>query len=134
MKKIYLLLVFTILALLALAHEYILLAAHYRIKKGDELEMHLFVADGFNIQMERPFQKEKIRKFELVTADSIVDLTKEIYTLPIVNRKVAFTGGGLFHLERDYSHIELATPKFLAYLKEDHMEYILPKVDGLKKF
>lgn len=132
MKKTGLFLFCIIVAVLAFAHEYILLAAKYRLKKGDNLELHLFVADGFNIQMERPFQKEKTKRFELLTTDSVIDLTKENEALPVVNRKVVFEGGGLVHLERDYSRIELATPKFLAYLKEDHIEYILPKVNRSK--
>lgn len=132
MEKPFLFLVGLMLAVAAFAHEYILLAAKYRLKKKDDLELHLFVADGFNIQAERPFQKDKTKSFELLTGVGRINLTTENYTLPIVNRKVDFEGGGLFHLERDYSRIELPTPKFLSYLKEDGMEYILPKVDPLK--
>lgn len=55
----------------ALAHEYILLAYKYRLQKGDTLEMQLFVADGFNIQMERPLQKTITKSFELISKDGI---------------------------------------------------------------
>lgn len=132
MKKSFLLTVLAVCLMAAFAHEYILLAAKYRLAKGDDLELHLFVADGFNIEMERPFQKEKTKAFELLTTAGVVDLKTADNALPIVNRKVDFDGGGLVHLERDYSRIELATAKFLDYLKEDHMPYILPKVDRSK--
>lgn len=108
------------------AHEYILLAYKYRVQKGDTLEMHLFVADGFNIQLERPMETSKTKKFELITQQGTTDLLAETsdHALPIINRKVDFEGLGLLHMERDYARISLTTPKFLAYLKEDHIENI----------
>ena len=133
MKKLLLLCFIMTLLFTAFAHEYILLAAQYRLQKGDDLEVHLFVADGFNIQMERPFQQTPTRRFRLVTPDSTIDLsTQAAGTLPIVNRKVAFNGGGLLHLERDYARISLETDKFLDYLKEDHIEGIAPLIDKRK--
>ncbi|MFZ1676539.1 MAG: DUF4198 domain-containing protein [Saprospiraceae bacterium] len=117
----------------AFGHEYVLLAAHFRVKKGDNLEMHLFVADGFNIELERNLQKDMIDRFELLTRDSIIDLTTQPDgILPIANPNVSFEGGGLFHLERKYGRISLPSPKFIAYLKEDHMEEIIPMVDKTK--
>ncbi len=134
MRKAFLVCVLFIVLVTAFAHEYILLAHKYRLQKGDDLEVHLFVADGFNIQMETPFQKTITKSFELITKDGIIDLSiTENGTLPIINRKADFEGGGLLHLERDYARISLATPKFLEYLKEDHMEYIAPKVDRKQK-
>ena len=44
-------------SLLFFAQEYVPLAYRYRLNKGDLLEVHLFVSDGFDIQMERPLQK-----------------------------------------------------------------------------
>jgi uncharacterized GH25 family protein len=133
MKKLSLLLGISFLMLLAFAHEYVLLAAKYKLQKGDMLELHLFVADGFNIQLERPFQKKNTLRFELITKDNLVDLQKsDSVAFPICNRKVDFTGGGLIHLERDYARIVLPTDKFLAYLKEDHIESIPAKVNRAK--
>ncbi len=76
------------------AHEYILLAYKYRVQKGDTLEMHLFVADGFNIQLERPMQTAITKKFELITQQGTIDLLAETtdQALPIINRKVDFEG------------------------------------------
>lgn len=126
--------IFLLLSFIAFAHEYVLLAANYRLKRGDTLELHLFVADGFNIEKERPYQITSTKKFELLTKDSAVNLyaTPE-GSLPIVNHKVNFDGGGLVHLQRNYARIEMPTQKFLAYLKEDHLEGIAPKVDMQKK-
>ena len=96
--------------------------------------MHLFVADGFNIETERPFQKAPTLAFELVATNSITDLsTTENGSLPIVRRKVDFEGGGLIHLERNYARITLSTEKFFAYLKEDHIEGIANQVDRKRK-
>ena len=134
MKK--LLFIFGLLLLLGVcfAHEYILLAYKYRLQKGDSLELHLFVADGFNIQAERPFQKSITKSFELITKDGRTGLaTTESGALPIVNRKVDFEGGGLVHLERGYARISLPTATFFDYLKEDHLDGIASQVDRSKK-
>lgn len=133
MKKLSLLLGISFLMLLAFAHEYVLLVAKYKLQKGDMLEIHLFVSDGFNIQTERPYQKKNTLKFELITKDNVVDLQQtDSIAYPICNRKVDFTGGGLVHLERNYARIVLPTAKFLVYLKEDHIESIPAKVNRAK--
>jgi len=134
MKKILLLSTLFIGILTVFAHEYILVADSFRLKKGDNLEMHLFVSDGFNIQLERPINKTATLKFELITSDSTIDLSiNENGTLPVISRKVFFEGGGLIHMERDYARITLATDKFMDYLKEDHIDGIPALVDKTKK-
>ncbi len=117
------------------AHEYILIAYKYKVAKGDTLEMHLFVADGFNVQMERPMQTSITKKLELINEKGAIDLISTIKngTLPIINYPVDFNGGGLLHMERDYARISLPTVKFLEYLKEDHIENIKVKDESLKK-
>ena len=119
----------------ALAHEYILIAYKYKLQKGDTLEMHLFVADGFNVEMERPMQTSITKKFEMINENGVTDLlaTTKNGALPIVNYKVDFDGLGLLHLERDYTKHIMATDKFLDYLKEDHIENIKVKNDPTKK-
>lgn len=115
------------------AHEYILIVSKYKVNKGDTLEVHLFVADGFNIELERPLQKGIRQKFELITASTKTDLLaagKE-GDLPILNAPVDFEGLGLLHMERDYSRISLENAKFKDYLKEDHIENIT--IDERKK-
>ncbi|HEU4472457.1 MAG TPA: DUF4198 domain-containing protein [Flavisolibacter sp.] len=122
------------LACLVFAHEYILLAAKYKVKRGEDLELRLFVSDGFNIEAERPFQPVPTRRFELITALGTTDLsTTAEGAIPLVKRAVDFDGGGLFRLERDYARIALPTAKFLEYLKTDHMEEILPLVVKTKQ-
>ncbi|TDH23534.1 DUF4198 domain-containing protein [Segetibacter sp. 3557_3] len=108
------------------AHEYVLLAYKYHVQKGDTLEVHLFVADGFNIQLERPVQKKLTRNFGIITANGTTDLLSNARegALPVLETKVDFDGLGLIHLERDYSRIALTTAKFREYLKEDHIENI----------
>ena len=119
----------------ALGHEYILIAYKFKVQKGDTLEMHLFVADGFNVEMERPMQTSITKKFELINENGITDLlaTTKDDALPIVNYKVDFEGLGLLHMERDYARNNLPTDKFLDYLKEDHIENIKIKNDPIKK-
>lgn len=130
--KRFLLLPLCLLALACVAHEYILLAAKYRLEKGDDLEAHLFVADGFNVQMERPYQADKTLAFELLTKAGKTDLRTANGTLPVLNRKVDFDGGGLLHMERGYARITLPNQKFLDYLKEDHIEDIAERIDRTK--
>lgn len=126
MKKAFVITSLLFIGLCVFAHEYILLAYKYNVQIGDTLEMHLFVADGFNIQLERPMQKAVTKKFELISENGTTDLlavTKD-GSLPVVNYKVDFEGLGLLHMERDYARITLPNKKFLAYLKEDHIENI----------
>ncbi len=127
MKKALVIILILFISSLLFAHEYVLLAYKYKVQKGDTLEMHLFVADGFNIQLERPLQKALTRKCELITENGTTDLLASGTdgSLPIINSKVDFEGLGLIHLERDYSRIALPTDKFLEYLKEDHLENII---------
>lgn len=133
MKRFLILFILSLILVGAFAHEYMLMAYKFRLHKGDDLEVHLFVSDGFNIQMERPFQKTITKRFELLTVDSTIDLTlREEGTLPILSRKVNFTGGALIHMERDYARITLPTDKFMTYLKEDHIDGIANKVDKRK--
>ncbi|MEO6819537.1 MAG: DUF4198 domain-containing protein [Ginsengibacter sp.] len=135
MKKI--LIVFALLTILitAFAHECILIAYKWRVNKGDTLEMHLFIADGMNIQLERPMEKDKIKKFEIINENGQSDLLANTVegTLPIINSKVDFEGLGLIFMERDYAKISLPTDKFLEYLKEDHIENIIVSKEQGKK-
>lgn len=135
MKKIVTIVAILFMGYFLFAHEYVLLAFKYRVQKGDTLELHLFVADGFNIQMEKPVQLKVIKKFELITENGITDLLAEATdkSLPVLNRKVNFEGLGLIHMERDYSRIVLENKKFLSYLQEDHIENISLKNDPSKK-
>lgn len=113
-----------------LAHEYVLLAHTYRLQKGDSLELHLFVADGFNVQLERPLQKSITRKFELISENGVTDLLTagKDQSFPLLHHPVNFEGLGLIHMERDYARISLTTNKFREYLKEDHLDnIIIPK-------
>ena len=64
------------------AHEYVLLAYKYKVQKGDTLELHLFSADGFNVQIERPMQLKTTKKFELITENGTTDLLAEAKDQP----------------------------------------------------
>lgn len=133
MKKILISGICLLILFTALAHEYILLAYKFKVAKGDMIELHLFVADGFNIEMERPMQTAVTTKFELINENGSSNLLSNTMngTLPIVNMKADFNGLGLFNLERGYAKHTMETKKFIAYLKEDHIENItvadLPK-------
>lgn len=127
MKKISILMMTAFLVIFtAIAHEYILIASNFKVNRGDSLELHLFVADGFNIEQERSLKKQIISKFELLTNSRQIDLLSENKdgAFPILQRKVDFDGLGLIHMERGYSRITMTNDKFLSYLKEDHIENI----------
>lgn len=115
-----------LLATSVVAHEYVLLAYNFFVKEGEKMELHLFVADGFNIQLERPFQKSMTKKFELINEHGNTNLLPQLKegTLPILERKVDFKGLGLFHMERDYARITLPNDEFKSYLKGDNIENI----------
>lgn len=126
MKKISSLCLALALVTATFAHEYILMAYQFVVSEGDELEIHLFVSDGFNIQLERPFQKAMTKRFELLTEHGTTDLleTCEEGDFPIWNRKVDFKGQGLLHMERNYACITLSNEDFREYLKLDNIENV----------
>jgi len=117
-----------------LAHEYILLASAFTPKLGDTLQMHLFVSDGFNIDMERPVQTAITKKFELLTNEGsknlLINATNNTY--PVATIPVNFKGLGLLHMSRDYAYISLPVAKFANYLKEDNIKNITLITNGSK--
>lgn len=126
MKKALTILLSIFLVTTVFAHEYILIAHKYMIQQGEKLELHLFVADGFNIEMERSVQKSITKKFEIINENGETDLLKGLYdgALPILNMNVDFKGLGLIHMERDFARIKLPNKKFQSYLKDDNIENI----------
>ncbi|MFD1315125.1 DUF4198 domain-containing protein [Namhaeicola litoreus] len=133
MKKKATLLFAVFLATSIFAHEYILIAYNFIVKEGDKLELHLFVADGFNVQIERPVQKSLTRRFELISEKGKTDLLTNAKegALPILEMDVDFKGLGLIHMERDYSRITLPNDEFITYLQVDNIENI--SIDQTKK-
>lgn len=109
-----------------LAHEYVLIAYKYVVKKGDNLELHLFVSDGFNIELERPVQKSITKSFELISEHGKTNLlgTANEGDLPVLKMKVDFEGLAIVHMERDYAKITMANTDFENYLKLDNIENI----------
>ncbi len=126
MKPFLLTLTALLLSLSLLAHEYILLAYQYFLSPGDILEVHLFVSDGFNVQLERPVQRDVTKTFALETRQGTTDLLREVTNgdLPVLEREVDFEGLGLLHMTRDWSYITLPTGKFADYLAHDNIENI----------
>lgn len=101
------------------AHEYILLASKYIVSKGEKIDLHLFVADGFNIEAERSFQSKIKRKYELISNSGTVDLMQSSIenSVPIKQLTVDYEGLGLINMERNYAFITLDAVKFRSYLK-----------------
>ncbi|UOB19184.1 DUF4198 domain-containing protein [Abyssalbus ytuae] len=127
MKKIITVLLFIFLVTALFAHEYVLIAYDFFVKEGEKLELHLFVADGFNIELERPVQKSITKKFELITENGKTDLLSKLEdgTLPVLEMEVDFKGLGLIHMERDYARITLPNEEFKNYLQVDNIENII---------
>ncbi len=126
MKKIILALFSCLILSSVFAHEYVMLAYQFVVKKGDTLEIHLFVADGFNIELERPMQSEITKSFNLISENGKINLLSEIKNgvLPILKRTVNFKGLGLISMQRDYAEITMNNEKFKSYLIEDNIENV----------
>ena len=126
MKKVTTILLTILIASTVFAHEYVLIAYNYIVKEGEKLELHLFVADGFNIELERPVQKEITKKFELINENGKINLLPKLTdgALPIFEMNVNFKGLGLIHMERDYARITMPNDEFKSYLKGDNIENI----------
>ena len=126
MKKSITILLTIFLATTVFAHEYVLIAYNYIVKEGEKLELHFFVADGFNILLERPVQKPITKIFELINENGKTDLLSKSKdgALPILEMDVDFKGLGLIHMERDYARITLPNDEFKSYLEVDNIENI----------
>lgn len=126
MKKAAIFLLTTFLATTVLAHEYVLIAYNFIVKESEKLELHLFVADGFNIELERPVQRSIIKRFELINENGKKDLLADSKdgALPVLEMDVDFKGLGLIYMERDYARITLPNDEFKSYLKTDNIENI----------
>lgn len=133
MKKKLIFLIFTLLTSYSFSHEYILIAHNFFVNQGEKLELHLFVADGFNIELERPFQEKITNKFELINENGKKDLSTKTKdgNIPIIEIDVDFKGLGLIHMERDYARITMSNEKFKDYLQGDNIENIV--IDENKK-
>lgn len=127
MKKAITILLTIFLATAVFAHEYVLIAYSYMVKEGEKLELHLFVSDGFNIELERPVQKSMTKKFEMINESGKTDLLAKLEdgALPILDMDVDFKGLGLIHMERDYARITLPNDRFKSYLEVDNIENIM---------
>lgn len=125
MKK-WIVLIMLVVAVSLSAHEYVLIAYHFILQKGDRLELHLFVADGFNVELERPLQKSITRHFGIINENGKTDLlaTAKEGSLPVIDTIVNFNGQGLIYMDRDYAGISLPNNKFRDYLREDNIENI----------
>ncbi len=125
---------FLAISSIAMAHEYVLIAYKWVLHIGENLELHLFVADGFNVELERPFQKGITKSYNLYNGSTVRNLMNSAKdkTLPILDLKVDFKGQALITMERNFANISLENEKFLEYLKEDHLENIT-KINTNKK-
>ncbi|MFY8004823.1 MAG: DUF4198 domain-containing protein [Chitinophagaceae bacterium] len=125
-QKTILLLITCVIVVSLFAHEYIILAAKYVVKKGEKFELRLFVADGFNIEAERSFQTKITKNFQLVTNKGSNNLLKETSENNVQPTFIEsdFDGLAIIHTERDYAYITLDAEKFKAYLKEDNIDNI----------
>jgi len=126
MKKSLIVFILLFMVNTVFSHEYVLIAYHFIVKKGQQLELHLFVADGFNIELERPVQKKITKQFELISENGKTDLLSlsKDGNLPVLEFDVDFKGLGLIHMHRDYAEITLPNSEFTSYLKEDNIENI----------
>lgn len=108
------------------SHEYLLIAEQYIISRGEKLYVHLFVSQGFNVELERTLEKGMTRNFKMITNSGVTDLLSVTpdHQLPVIEKTVDFDGLALIAMERDYSRIELEPAKFAAYLEDDHLDHI----------
>lgn len=126
MRKVVFCIVLLLLCSSIFAQEYVFVSSRFSLVKGDTLDMHLFVADGFNVEAERPMQTQMTREFKLFTNEGKTNLKEKIKdnSLPIIHMPIDFEGLGLFYLERDYERVVLDTDSFKEYLIEDRLENI----------
>jgi hypothetical protein len=120
------------LALLLTSHDYWFSAEKYILKKGDTLTLHLLVGDDLTAEEERVTQRYKTTKFRLHTAGGVENLLPALpdSTLPVLRKKMTFTGLGLISMERNFSKIALPDSQFHRYLIH---EYLIDALDAREK-
>lgn len=125
-RKTLTLLSIALLWIVVCSHEYLLIAEQYIVKRGDQLYVHLFVSQGFNVELERTLEKNNTRNFKMYTNTGTVDLLSATpdKQLPVMEKTVDFDGLAMIAMERDYSRIELEPAKFAQYLEDDHLDNI----------
>lgn len=106
------------------SHDYWLHPRKFILSKGDTLVVHLFVGDKLNREIEREFQKNMTRRFELITDErrfNLIDESKD-GEVPVLTKKVDFEGLGLILMERDFAYIELKPEEFSEYLEHENLD------------
>ena len=119
-------LLFLFLVGAAYAHDYWFRPEKLALSKGDRLKVRLMVGDALDPEEERPLQKGKTTRFDLITSNGTVDLLAagEEGASPILDREVDFEGMALLSMDRGFSFIELDDEEFSEYLKHEGLEEI----------
>jgi len=116
----------------ALAHDYWLEPARFVVRRGDAVDVGLFVGDGFVADTERPLQIDKTKSLRLVTREREVDLLANATegARPVVDDLVLDAAGPvLFAMERKWVDIHLPDEKFTAYLEHEGLKEVAARRD-----
>lgn len=117
----------------AVSHDYVLLARNFIVKKGEKLAVQLFVAYGFNIVDEKPFDHKNTVSLKLISENGEKNLIGQGQEggLPFIETTVDFNGLGLMHMERAQAFISIENEGFKNYIREEHIDNIY--IDETKK-
>jgi len=126
MKRIALLVLVLVVAILATAHEFWLQPKKYKYTVGEEMKVDFMVGEGFTGEF-WDLAVHKVEKSEIHFAGGFTDLTKQVRPTKGNNLFYKFLKEGthLLTLQSNAAFIEMEATKFNDYLKEDGLDGII---------
>jgi uncharacterized GH25 family protein len=121
-------LLFLILIATATAHDYWLQADSFFLQPGEHTLLHLHVGSTFSSELERPLQKERTIRFQMLSQSGAAkDLLagSEDGRTPVAEVAAGQSGNYLLVMERTPQLIALEAPKFTEYLAEEGLDSVI---------
>ena len=120
-------LVLFVLSFNALSHDYWIEPEGYFVPLNQPVKVRLHLGEGLKSESERPLQKERTVRFQMISGEETQDLLaagKEGQT-PIAQVVLKRPGNYLIAMERNASTIKLDAKKFKEYLTEEGLDSII---------
>lgn len=111
----------------ASAHDYWMVPDPLVTPGPHQVDLSLFVGEGFVAEEKKPYQRGRTTRFVHVRGGAAADLMASAVegAAPLVRLRVAEPGGHLFVLDRNIAKIELAAAKFEDYLRHEGLEDVI---------
>lgn len=126
------LLLLLVFATPAHAHDYWMEHMPRELQPGDPFMLQLLVGDGLEAEVERPYQADMTTRFELHTADGLLDLSegRADSTAPLLAATLPEQGCALLVMDRRFHMLEGTVGDFLSFVEHEEQAQLAGKYDG----